>query len=209
MGKVLEEMLAKYCHDIKGVMHIGAHYGEEAEAFTRIGVENQMFFEPAPDTYDVLEKNVPGFPAYMFALGNVNNSMDFYMDETGGMSSSILKPKLICEHYPEITFSQPIRVPVRRLDSLIFDGLINGNLYDFINMDVQGYELEVLKGAVQFLEYQARYVYCEISKIELYEGCCMARDVALYLKEYGFTCKYTDGFNEHGWGDAFYAKEPT
>ena len=41
--------------------------------------------------------------------------------------------------------------------------------YNFINMDVQGYELEVLKGGTKVLE-KVDYVYCEVNRDEVYEG---------------------------------------
>ena len=44
-----------------------------------------------------------------------------------------------------------------------------------INMDVQGYELEVLKGATKTLE-QVDYVYCEVNRDEVYETMLMLRN---------------------------------
>jgi hypothetical protein len=40
--------------------------------------------------------------------------------------------------------------------------------YNFINMDVQGYELEVLKGGAETLNH-VDYVYCEVNRDEVYE----------------------------------------
>ena len=45
-GKAFMKMANRYKLDIQGVIHIGAHYGQEYSAYVRLGVKNMMFFEP-------------------------------------------------------------------------------------------------------------------------------------------------------------------
>lgn len=71
-------------------------------------------------------------------------------------------------------------------------------------MDVQGYELEVLKGGSQTLK-TIDYVYTEVNRAEVYKKCAMIEDLTTYLQNFGLI-KVAEAW--HGdWGDAFYIKE--
>ena len=42
----LREICKKIPRPIVGVIHIGAHYGEENEVYEDLEIHNRMFFEP-------------------------------------------------------------------------------------------------------------------------------------------------------------------
>ena len=56
---------------------------------------------------------------------------------------------------------------------------------DFLKLDVQGYELEVLRGASNLL-CQTQFVYLETSLIQTNEECPVFFEVINYLSEKGF-----------------------
>lgn len=56
---------------------------------------------------------------------------------------------------------------------------------DLIKLDVQGYELEVLKGAKKSLE-KTQAVLMEVSLIDMYENNPLLHDVTAFMKEQGF-----------------------
>jgi hypothetical protein len=87
---------------------------------------------------------------------------------------------------------------VRTLDSFRISGC------NVLMMDVQGYELEVLKGARETLG-SIDHVFTEINRAELYEGCPMAEDLDLFLAGFGFFRAETD-WAGGTWGDAYYRK---
>jgi FkbM family methyltransferase len=58
---------------------------------------------------------------------------------------------------------------------------------DFIKIDVQGYELEVLKGGGEALA-AAEAVVMEVSLLELYKGSPLMREVIMFMQERGFQC---------------------
>jgi len=71
-----------------------------------------------------------------------------------------------------------------------------GRLSDFVSaeeiespallkLDVQGFELEALRGCEDLLDRFA-YVYAECSFVELYSGQALAHDVIEWLRERGF-----------------------
>ena len=75
-----------------------------------------------------------------------------------------------------------LRVPVRRLDTCLSPPLRRPAL---LKIDVQGFELEVLKGACGLL-HDIDAVYVEASDVELYEGQALADEVLQLLASSGF-----------------------
>lgn len=57
---------------------------------------------------------------------------------------------------------------------------------DFIKIDVQGYELEVLKGADRLLCESVAAVYSEAQMVPLYEGAALYSDIDQFLRRRGF-----------------------
>ena len=54
----LDNLKEKYNLVINGVLHIGAHVGQEFKTYQRLGIDNVMFFEPVPTTFQKLKENV-------------------------------------------------------------------------------------------------------------------------------------------------------
>jgi FkbM family methyltransferase len=113
----LEELVQKYQVKIKGLIHIGAHYGQEYEIYQKLGLANLIFFEPLRQNFEILKTHV-GDKAKLFqlALGNENKKVKMYVESANnGMSSSILKPQKHLELYPQIVFDQQEIVEMVRL----------------------------------------------------------------------------------------------
>ena len=210
----LNKLKEKYNLKIEGVYHIGAHFGQENEVYRDIGITNKIFFEPLPHTFDKLVENIKGDGHCVnVALGNKIGTVEMFVETANqGQSSSILQPALHKTQYPHITFEEDkVVVPMTTLDDYVKEG-INGleeffdktTKYNFINIDVQGYELEVFKGAKETLN-SIDYIMSEVNRAVVYYGCPMVEDLDEYLGTYGFKRVETtwDGVT---WGDAFYVK---
>lgn len=200
----LPEIIKQFNLQIKGVLHVGAHVGQEYPDYIKAGIKNMIFFEPVKSTFAKLlltigEDEEP--KAYNCALGNENGHKLMYI-ETGnqGMSSSLLEPGTHLTTYPNITFPKKEVVEVRRLDSIEFTRLN----YNMICMDVQGYELEVLKGSVKTLPH-IDIVYTEINTEEVYKKCAQVEELDLFLSKLGFKRVLTK-MACSSWGDALYVK---
>ena len=66
-----------------------------------------------------------------------------------------------------------------------FGGELTGANRVLLKLDVQGAELEVIAGAGAVLE-NVRWIYAEVSFLELYEGQPLASDVIARLRTHGF-----------------------
>lgn len=200
----LKHMIDTYSLNIKGVLHIGAHFGQEYKDYLLEGINDMIFFEPVKSTYEQLTKNIlqsDRVQVFNVALGNENKEVEMFIETANkGMSSSILAPELHLKQYPKIKFDKKETVQMCRLDDIVIDR----SKYNFINIDVQGYELEVFKGAVKTLK-TIDYIYTEVNFQHLYKDCCLVEELDAFLKKFGFLRILTDSSNRT-WGDALYKK---
>jgi FkbM family methyltransferase len=200
----LELLHNKYNLDIKGVIHIGGHWGEEHKYYKKLNVKNIIYFEPLMTNFSVLRNNVRNEAICKnMALGSHTGEIKMFVESSNqGQSSSILKPKIHLEQYPHIIFDDEEIVKIDLLDN-IQD--IKENEYNFINIDVQGYELEVFKGAKETLN-NIDYIVSEVNRAEVYENCPNVEDLDSFLGEYGFE-RVETSWDGYTWGDAFYVKK--
>lgn len=181
----------------KGVIHCGAHIGQEYEAFKKIGIQKVILIEPCADQFTKLKEkfgNHEDVKLFNVACGNYSGEVMMNIEtDNGGQSNSILTPARHLKVHPTIKFIGTEIVDITRLDDLDFDR----SEYDMLMMDCQGYEAEVLKGATETLK-NINIVYTEVNNDELYEGCAKIQDIRKLLP--GFRVLQT-AMTHWNWGD--------
>jgi len=194
----------EYNLNITGAITIGADVGQELDFYLQNNIYNMVFFEPRLGPFlDLQEKaskhRNKNIQCFNIALGDKEETKNMFV-AGGGQSSSFLKPKLHLQMHPEILFNNPpLLCDIKTLDSFNFSPLFN-----FIHIDVQGFELNVLKGAQQTL-HNVHAISSEINVIELYEDCVLVDDLDKFLFNFGFK-RIESEVNDQGWGDALYIK---
>lgn len=201
MSIELNKLIPLHKLNIKGVIHAGAHYGEEYQTYKNAGIKEVIFIEPCKEAFKILRSNTNNEPIlFNCAVGSKNEIAEIYSEQANeGMSNSLLKPAKHLTQYPNIKFISKETVQIRRLDSLEFDR----SKYNLLYMDIQGYELEALKGAIETLAH-IDYIYSEVNREELYEGCAKVEELDNFLESY--TRVFTDWMGGT-WGDALYIKK--
>lgn len=201
----LKELISLYQLDIRGVIHIGAHVGQEYDEYVACGIKNMMFFEPLKNSYSKLIKKLPEddrIRAYNIALGNETGTRVMFVETCNqGMSSSLLEPKHHLKQYPHITFNNREEVTIDKLDNIDFDH----SLFNMINIDVQGFELEVFRGGTITLD-SIEVIRTEVNIAEMYKGCVLLAELDLFLAGHGFRRMLIDNGPKY-WGEAIYLKE--
>lgn len=187
---------------VSGVIHVGAHEGQEHDLYLQSFGDEIVshWFEPNPRIFENLkaklgDKNKTFL--YECALGS-EEKLDRMWEElvTNGESSSLMKPKKISEIYTNLNFVEGPEVKVKTLDSF---SIKDSNV---LVLDVQGFELEVLKGAEETLK-NVEHVFSEVNLEEHYEGCPSLKDLNEFLIPRGFWLRenwWTDG----SWGDCYW-----
>ena len=189
---------------ISGIIQIGAHHGNEYNTLKKLS-EHILMFEPQKEVYNKLFNKLGSMPNLIIenkALGSSIGIMQMYTEQANnGQSSSLLIPQLHCVQYPSIKFTGTEQVEVITLNEYFNDKLFN---YNLLTLDVQGYELEVLKGSTDIL-LKVDYILCEVNRAELYKGCPMVEEIDSFLNDYGFKRDITS-WDGHTWGDALYVR---
>jgi FkbM family methyltransferase len=197
----LLDLHKKYSMNINGVIHIGAHFGEEHQTYKELGIERIIYFEPVKKTFNVLKERVKDAEMFNYALGNENKMIEMHVEETDAYGcSSILEPS---SNYDSVAFSPKEFVEMKTLDSFNFVG------YNFLNIDVQGYESEVLKGSSNTLN-NIDYIICEVNKNTDqkkldYIGSVTVEKIIEFLAPYGFNL-VEENWAGISWGDGFFIK---
>ena len=126
----------------------------------------------------------------------INSEILVTIDADGQHKIEDIKKHL--EEHPEVTFPETKTVKVRTLDEY-YD-----SQYNFLNIDVQGYELEVLKGATKTLE-NIDAMILEVNRDEVYENCPLIEDIDNFVGDIGFS-RVAEMWQSVSWGDALYAR---
>jgi FkbM family methyltransferase len=200
------ELFKNYDIDLYGVIHVGAHYGQEYNDYVSMGMKNIIYIEPLKDNYKVLLESLPQdarVKTFNIAIGNMTGEIDMFVETANrGQSSSVLEPGTHLDTYPSIVFDKKETVKIDKLDNLEFDR----SLYNVLNIDVQGYELEVLKGATETLK-SIDVIFSEVNTGEVYKGCAKMDEIDAFLKPFGFVNAYNHLYANIGYGDAIYIKQ--
>lgn len=139
-------------------------------------------FEPQEDLIAQLTQNMEnydGITIFNTALGNTESEQEFYQTDSRDCSS-IFKPASKNKFY-EVT--QKLRVACTRAENVIASG--KAPIPDLLKLDVQGYELEVLKGFGDQLK-NIKFVICEVIFDDIYLSAPSHQKLLTYLFEQGF-----------------------
>lgn len=197
-------------HDIsmiRGVLHLGAHLGEEAPDYHRMGwrpvhwVEANAYLEPK------LKRAVEQFPenhVHIACMAEESGHDAAFNVASNGQSSSLLPFGTHQQSYPNITYEAVQRVKTTSLSDLAQRLELPHNI-NFLNLDLQGVELAVLRGGVAFLS-QVHMIYAEVNEAHLYQGCELLPAMDAFLLTQGFS-RHDTVFTSAGWGDALYVRD--
>jgi FkbM family methyltransferase len=151
-------------------------------------------FEPNPELFPELEakcrslgseKGRPRAIANGIGVGTASGTLDLIVTNFAPASSMLPVSEASRSGWPKADLAVKRRnaVPVRTIRE--YAGAHNIKAVKILKMDVQGFEMEVLKGCGDFLGH-IEYIYAEIQFRPLYEGAPLWTDMLKYLKERGF-----------------------
>ncbi len=185
--------------DARGVIHIGAHVGQELELYHDLPV---IWVEAIPMVFRVLCEKIADYPEhqafnYLIADGKRHR---FGIANNAAASSSIFDLKLHKELWPDVGYVAKTEMESITLAKMIERHDIDLDVYDTLVLDVQGAELMVLQGAGEHMK-KFRRVITEAADFEAYAGGCQLSDLDLYLDSHGFArMKRSVGMEKDGVG---------
>jgi FkbM family methyltransferase len=179
----------------RGVLQLGASYGQELQEFFDAGVRHGVFVEPLAAPYAHLAQLCRSVPNYVavntLCADKPGQSFRFHVASNGGMSSSILEPGTHLAINPGVAFEQTIEVTSSTVDQVAAFLRANGHAetvdhLDLLYMDCQGAEFKILQGAPAMLG-QVKYIYTEVMRGGLYKDQVPLHNYCGFLEAVGFT----------------------
>jgi FkbM family methyltransferase len=188
------------------VVHCGAHLAEELEEYEDVGWREVTWIEANPDLIPQLMarvKNSNLSKILVAALWSVDGKDLELNIASNSYSSSFLNFGSHAKTYPDINFEKVIKVKSVTLDSLFKSyGICNEAL---LVLDLQGGELEALKGATNFLNH-FDYIYTEVSNGDLYESQGKWKEITSFLASQNFKLADWQYSKQLNWGNALYQR---
>jgi FkbM family methyltransferase len=183
------------------IFDIGACEAEDSIRYSIFFPNSKIFtFEPLPNNFMKCEQNISiynrnNISLHQLALASFRGISKFYVStgspeeeiskdwDFGNKSSSLLPPKKTLEIHPWLKFETEISVQTETLYNFCNDNELK--FIDFIHMDVQGAELEVLKGAGRLIE-SIKVIWLEVEAIEFYDNQPLKTDIEDFMKSNSF-----------------------
>ena len=187
-----------------GVLHVGAHEAEEAPDYEKenwlpvVWVEGQIDLANGikarldAKLHTVIQAFVWDKSGEVLRFKQTNNSQ----------SSSLLDFGSHAKDYPDVKVREEYAVTTSRLDSC----LPTHCNFDFINLDLQGVELQALMGLGEHIQ-KAKWIYTEVNARYVYRNCTLVKELDHFLKQHQFRRVSTRWVWGKGWGDALYVHQ--
>jgi FkbM family methyltransferase len=199
----VQELARDWDIQANGVIHVGAHLGEEATQYENENWVPVIWVEAQPNLVAALRTRLkpPLHCVIEAAVWNVNNlRLDLNL-ASNSQSSSLLEFGSHSSDYPSITFTGKILVDTKRLDSI----LESEEVPNFINLDIQGVEMQAIESLGELL-LKIDYIFVEINRKDVYVGCTKVWELDHFLLGQGFRRRVTRWNLKQGWGDALYVR---
>jgi FkbM family methyltransferase len=179
--------LLNYIPNKEGVIiDIGANIGQTslwiAQKFEKSKNIEIHAFEPYPDTFKALEKNIKAnsyknIKIFNIALGSKDDEILMVQDcETNSGGFRVFSEK----HNKDKKIIKVKQVTLDLLHEQIKDVF-------FIKIDVEGYEMEVLKGAVNILSKYKPTLFIELNDINLKQQNSSANELIIFLENLNYS----------------------
>lgn len=180
----LQPILAKYKIIPRGIIHVGGHWGEEYEDYKKCGIVKMVWIEPCKEAFNTLMQRIDDENCILInvACGSkYEENVPMYVShQNQGQSNSFLKPYLHLDQHRDIIFDDAEVIDkIVPLDSLP----IEKGQYNILSIDTEGFEGEVLKGAVETIKH-IDVIYTEINKAETRIGNLLVDELDAMLPEF-------------------------
>jgi len=184
-------MALKLIEPDQTVVDVGANVGWFSLNIAKRYPHSQILaFEPVPNTFDLLKKNIKlngmdSIQTFRLALSSQNGEAILYMKAEDSANASTINLNVGQE-------VQKATCTMRQLDELVKE---NGWKVDFIKCDVEGGELMVLDGALDSIDRFKPIIWAEM--LRKWSACFgyHPNQIIEMLNELGYRCFTVNGAN--------------
>lgn len=176
------QRLFSLCAEDATVVDVGANIGWTALRMALLAVRGQVYaFEPDPYNAEqcqdnIKRNNLTNIELFSIGLGNTETTVDMEVRTPSNRGGNRIAPQGV---------STNRRVQITRMDNV--SKLRNLNRIDLIKVDVEGYELQVLKGAREILLKHKPTLFIELDDNNLRDQADSPAALIRFLVEVGYT----------------------
>jgi FkbM family methyltransferase len=179
------------------IVHAGSHEGQELEQYLDIEPELLIFIEADPETYLRLvnlvsthKQNTTKILCFNSLIaGSDNIDISFYRYSNNGESSSIYESTdLLKTTWSIINLKETgevLSLKTKTLKTLFDDLDLKIGTNSLLVLDIQGAELEALKGTGQYLQ-QFEFIEVEVSTQQVYKDAPLFPKIDSFLSNHNF-----------------------
>ena len=177
----IHELIGKEEGFIKNIVIVGAWRGDEVSSFLKYKEVNIFCFEPNPQNFLYLKKryqNTPNVHCFPLACGATKGVVELHESNITGTDSIL--PIL---ESSSMSLTKKHSVEMCRLDDILE---LKNKTIDLLWIDVQGFELEVLKGAELLLQ-KCLAIFTEVNeRNQDYKSAVSYTVLTTYLQDNDF-----------------------
>lgn len=186
----------------KGVIHVGMWDFCEMFCYAKLVGNKVIGIEGDPKTYEYMSKPVVnkwGILSFNECVSDVDDQeRKFYLH---GEGSSFYQGQ------PKWNRTNGISVKTKTLSSLVEENNIDMDQYDFLNIDAEGSEMDILKGFEKYLSY-INVIDMETSLNDVHKSGCSHDDIVKWLDQRGFYLKeMSSSYSQQSWGDSLFVRK--
>ena len=194
------------------IFDVGANVGRTAKLYHDTFPQAKIYaFEPMDIHYFKLKKvssSRKNILPYKVGVSNINGQKIFYETALSD-SSSLFKPLHTGAQFDEFhELKKENKINLITIDTFANEN--NINKIDLLKIDIQGGELDALRGATSLLNgKKIKVIYTEIQFFQLYEKAPLFHNIVMFLENFGYELHniYDLNYNQNGklaWGDAIF-----
>lgn len=174
-------------HNPQVIIDIGANYGPYSFFLSKIYPNSKIFaFEPATRSYNIFKRiikrfNLTNVIPIKKGLGVKEEKKEIVMPLQYTILAYISDKKI-----PKKKEDQTEQIEIATLDNFVKRNKIKK--IDFIKCDVEGFELNVFKGAKNVLKKHRPIVFVEIEERHTKKYQVKPQEVMEFFKKFGYSC---------------------
>jgi FkbM family methyltransferase len=182
--------------DIKGIIHVGMWDFVEYHCYTKLVGSNVIGVEANKFVYETMSKPVAdrhGYKSFNECVYSEDGlEKQFYLSN----DCSSLSP----------VSNNSVTVTTKKLSTIIEENHIDMNQYDFLNIDAEGAELEILKGFEDNLKY-INVIDLETSYDDRNNTGAFHSTIVDWLSKRNFSLmEMSDSYRYERWGDSVFVR---